>query len=104
MLAGASQLLAYFRGEQPYWRAYSLFAVHLALVLVAAWCVIEWSVGPGATALRLVSLLLLTLAPSLWIIWVSARNIATPGARGLARVGVLAAAVSIVIFLGFAWQ
>ena len=95
-------LRSYFRGQQPYWQAYSLFAVHLALVLVASWCIVEWR--PGAEPLRRVSLLLLTLAPSLWILWACSKNIPSPEPRRLARAGVIAAAAFIVFFAGSSWQ
>jgi hypothetical protein len=98
-------LKAAFRGELPYWRAYSLFAIQFAVVLVAILVVLHWYPAPenGAQPTRPIAMLLLLLAPGLWMLWLNTRNIATGTSRLLARVGVHGALVLLVYFVRMYW-
>lgn len=95
------------RGDQPYWRAYSLFAMHLAIVLIASWCIIELSQRSAGedlqTGLRWVALLILSMGPTLQILWACARNIHSDTFRVFARGGVAAAVVLLAYLVHFFW-
>ena len=106
-MQGIGPLLgAAFRGELPYWRAYSLFAIQLGMVLVAVWIVLEWYPTATETTLpsRPVAVLLSLLAPGLWIVWASSRNIASGPSRTVARTGILGALALLVYFVDFFWS
>ena len=99
-----STLRAGFRGELPYWRAYSLFAIQLAIVLVLIGVAIEWLPGSHPEPpLQIVAVLLGLLGPGLWSLWACSKNAPDRFPRLLARVGIVAAVVVLFYLIEFYW-
>jgi hypothetical protein len=97
-------LMAALRGELPYWRAYSLFAIQLVIVLILIWIAIEWLPGSNPEPpMQIVAVLLGLLGPGLWALWACSSN-APPGvSRLLARAGVIGALLLFFYLIELYW-